>query len=279
MSGGQDGGSHPSRSNFFYALLLLPRPRRRAMLTFYRFCRALDDAVDEVEDTDDQGLILTEWEKALHQIGNHQRPSTRAEPLAEIVEEYGIPMEPLLEILEGVKMDLSRTRYETYEELKTYCDRVAGAVGLVALRIFGIEHPARNSYAMNLGAGLQLINIARDVQSDAGRGRIYLPLEALQRFAVPECDILAGRYSEAFARLMDEHALKARAYLRLADRTLFKGQERLLFPAEAMRRTYLELLKKLEENRFNVFCGEEIRLGHVTRFRLALAEWIRARLP
>ena len=179
-------------SNFYYAFMLLPAERRRALYAVYAFCRFVDDIADD-ESVAEPAELLRRWRDELERAygGNPARAVSRA--LADASRRFNIPRRHFEEVIAGVEMDLARKRYETFQELRLYCYRVASAVGLICIEIFGYTNPAACQYAERLGIAFQLTNIIRDVSEDAARGRIYLPLEDLARFGVTEADILGGR--------------------------------------------------------------------------------------
>src|SRR5512138_473208 len=205
-----------SRSNFFYAFLCLPRRQREAIYAVYAFCRIVDDAVDIGHDRAAQRKELERWRAEIVQVfeGTPEHPA--AQRLHEAVRLFKIPREALNEIIAGVEMDLDRSTYETFEELYPYCYRVASAVGLCCIEIFGYTDPRAREYAVNLGTALQLTNIMRDVGADARAGRVYVPQEDLRKFGVTKDDLQAGRHTEPFVQLMRHHAERARRFYRAA---------------------------------------------------------------
>jgi phytoene synthase len=267
-----------SRSNFFYAFLLLPRAQREAIFAVYAFCRIVDDAVDEGADRSRQRAELARWRAEIARVwgaGEPEHPA--AQRLREAVRQFPIPREALEEIIAGVEMDLDTTSYETFKDLYPYCYRVASAVGLCSIAIFGYTDPRAQDYAINLGVALQLTNILRDVQMDARIGRVYLPQEDLRRFGVSADDLRAGRYSPAFEALMAFEASRAREYYARAWRGLPSADRRTLFAAEIMGRTYFALLQAIEARRFDVF-RERVTVPTRRRIAIALACWARSRL-
>ena len=153
-----------------------------------------------------------------------------------------------------MEMDLHPQRYETFAQLRVYCERVASAVGLISIRVFGCRHPAAEAYAVNLGIALQLTNIVRDVKTDAQRGRLYLPLEDLNRFGCTEADVAAGRMSEQFVRLMEFESRRAREFFEKAREDLqASGEQRALLPARIMAGVYSRLLDRIGQKHFDVF--------------------------
>jgi len=265
-----------SRSNFFYAFLCLPRLQREAIFAVYAFCRIVDDAVDLGRDREEQQRVLQEWREEIARVygGTPQHPA--AQRLQDAIKTFPIPRDVLREVIAGVEMDLERSTYETFEELYPYCYRVASAVGLCCIEIFGYEDPRAREYAVNLGIALQLTNILRDVQVDAQAGRVYVPQEDLRRFGVKADDLVAGRYTPAFVELMSFEAARAHAYYDRAWAALPEADAPRLFAAEIMGRTYFALLRAIEARRFQVF-GVRVALPTRRRIAIALSCWLRAR--
>lgn len=265
-----------SRSNFFYAFLCLPKPQREALYAVYAFCRIVDDAVDVGRDRAAQRKEIERWRAEIAQVfeGSPEHPA--AQRLREAVKIFPIPREALEEIIAGVEMDLGRSTYATFEDLYPYCYRVASAVGLCCIEIFGYTDVRAREYAVNLGVALQLTNIVRDVQPDALAGRVYLPQEDLERFGVTAGDLAAGRYTHAFVRLMEYQAARARAYYERAWAALPRADQRTLFAAEIMGRTYFALLEAIERRRFRVF-GGRVSVPMPRKLGIALNCWVQSR--
>jgi phytoene synthase len=200
-----------SGSSFYYSFVFLDPPRRQAITALYAFCREVDDVVDECLDPHLARTKLAWWRTEIAHLyaGQPDHPVTRA--LAAAVARFQLPRETLLEIIDGMEMDIDQARYADFAALRLYCHRVAGLVGLLAAEIFGYSDPATLQYAENLGLALQLTNIIRDVGEDARRGRIYLPQDELARFGVSEADILASRETTNFQRLMTFQIERAQA--------------------------------------------------------------------
>lgn len=266
-----------SRSNFYYAFLFLPRPQREALYAVYAFCRIVDDLVDLGGDPRAQREGLRRWRRELARCFEGAPAEPVAQRLAEAVRAYPIPRAALEEIVNGVEMDLDRSAYETFEELYPYCYRVAGAVGLCCIEIFGYADPRARDYAVNLGVALQLTNILRDVQPDAARGRVYLPQEDLSRFGVSAEDLRLGRHTPRFVALMEFEARRARSYYRRAWELLPATDARRLFPAEIMGRIYYALLRTIEASRYRVF-DRRVTVPIPTKVAIALRCWAGARL-
>ncbi len=240
-----------SRSSFYYAFILLPPERRRALHAVYAFCRFIDDIADD-EAIREPALLLRRWREELDRVyeGAPTRALSRA--LADSARRFKIPRELFEEIINGVEMDLSRKRYQSWEELQPYCYRVASALGLICIEIFGYRNSSAKIYAENLGLALQLTNILRDVREDAERGRIYLPLEELARFKVGEDEILGGVYSANFVNLMDFEARRAQELYANAQNALAPEDRATLLTAEAMRLIYAALLGRIIKSNYRV---------------------------
>jgi 15-cis-phytoene synthase len=268
-----------SGSNFYYSFLFLPRRKREAMYALYAFCRTVDDAVDGDGGTpSEQRRVLAEWRTELKRVYEGRASHPIAVRLAEVVRTYPIAREHLEAILDGVEMDVDKRRYASFEELHEYCYRVAAAVGLCCIEIFGYTDPRARDYAVNLGVALQLTNILRDLRADGERGRIYLPLDELRRFGCAEEDFLRGRYSQAYFELMRFQADRTHAYYRAARAALPRVDRRRLVAAEIMGVIYLALLRTIEARRFRVF-ERRIRLSALRKLALALGVFLRAQLP
>ncbi len=201
-----------SGSSFYYSFLFLPPERRRAITALYAFCREVDDVVDECQDPSIAAAKLVWWRMEVARLydGTPEHPVTQA--LQAVLPQFNLPQEQLLEIIDGMEMDLTQTRYLDFKGLSLYCYRVASVVGLLAAEIFGYQDRQTLKYAHDLGLAFQLTNIIRDVGEDARRGRIYLPIEDLQRFEVPAKDLLEARYSDAFRELMAFQAERAEKF-------------------------------------------------------------------
>ena len=265
-----------SRSSFYYAFILLTAERRRALNAVYAFCRFIDDIADD-ESIREPAVLLTRWREELERVytGVPTRALSRA--LADSARRFAIPRVHFEEIIAGVEMDLSRTRYQTFEELRPYCYRVASALGLICIEIFGYRNPSAKTYAENLGLALQLTNILRDVREDAARGRIYLPLEDLARFNVSEDEILGGVYSSNFVRLMDFEAKRARELYAAAQMALAAEDRSTLLTAEAMRLIYGALLERIIKSEYRVL-DRRHRLSAPHKLYLVGRAWAEGRL-
>ncbi len=171
-------------------------------------------------------------------------------------------------------MDLEHTRYATFADLREYCWRVASTVGLICLNIFGCRHPGGRDYAMNLGLALQLTNIVRDVATDLGRGRIYLPQDEIERAGCSEAQLKAGAVTPQVAALLEQQCQRARAYYERAAASLPPGEARHLVAAEIMGAIYFAILQRIERRGFDVF-SEVVRVPRPQRAIIAATTWAR----
>jgi phytoene synthase len=273
------------QSSFAYSFLFLPEDQREALAAVYGFCRASDDIVDGVGDSDLKAGRLRAWRGEVERAISSTEPGDPADPctgpvatrLARAVRSYRIPVVHVHELLRGVEMDLERNRYETFEELREYCYHVASAVGLMSLSIFGASSDGARAYAVDLGIALQLTNIIRDVGTDARMGRIYLPLEDLRRFKCTEGEILQGRPSEGFRALMQAQAERANVYFARAGATLPRADRRRMLAAVIMERSYRYTLARIERSGFDVF-HEPMHASRPALAVIAAGTWLQYRL-
>ena len=272
-----------SRSNFYYAFLALPRPRRQALYAVYAFCRTVDDiadlGVDGATDAASRHAALDAWRKEIARCYEPGAPPEHpiARQLAAGIRAYGIPRDALEAIIDGVAMDVDGVIFETAEHLYPYCYRVASAVGLCCIEIFGYTAPRARQYAVDLGTALQLTNIIRDVGADARAGRVYLPREDLRAYGITADDLRAGRHDAAFVALMQRQAARARDFYRRAAASFPEVDARSLVPARIMGAIYAALLAEIESRGFRVF-GERVTVPTHRKVGIALRCWAGARL-
>ncbi|MGH7410789.1 MAG: presqualene diphosphate synthase HpnD [Candidatus Methylomirabilis sp.] len=266
-----------SGSNFYYAFLFLPKPKREAIYAVYAFCRLSDDLVDEANAGGDPTAALTRWRKGLDLYFQDSVGHPVIVAAGQAARRFNIPKTYFEELLNGMEMDLTRTRYATFDELYAYCYRVASVVGLICIEIFGYTNPRTREYAERLGIAFQLTNILRDLAVDASRGRIYLPLDELRRFGYPEDALSAGVYNDAFVELMRFQCERAKDYYRTACAAMPSEDRRALLAAEIMRAIYCRLLLKIEQQRYNVF-RTNIALPKSHKLLLAAGLWLRSTL-
>jgi phytoene synthase len=256
--------------NFYPAFLLLPAPQRRSMCALYTFMRIADDLSDEPTPTAVKRQQLAAWRRGLRLAlaGNYQHGSHPA--LHNTVSQYHIPPRYLEAVIDGVEMDLEPVAYRTFAELRNYCWHVASVVGLSCIHIWGFRGANALRYAEDAGIAFQLTNILRDLGEDAGRGRVYLPQEDLDRFGYSVERLRQGVCDASYRELMRFEVQRARDYYqsgwRLAPRLSSAGQAVFLM----MARTYRGLLGEIEKRDYDVFRGR-VRVPRWKRLLFALA--------
>jgi 15-cis-phytoene synthase len=261
-------------TSFYYSFLSLPAEKRDAIVAVWDFCRAVDDAVDEpVGGEPAQGLA--QWREEVARLYGGEQPSTsQGRQLLPFIAQFKLPRSAFEDLIDGVAMDLEQRRYETFEALKQYCLRVASAVGLICVEIFGYTDLQTRDYAIDLGIALQLTNIIRDVAVDLERGRIYIPAEDLRRFECDEASLRSGVISENVRRLLAFQAERARYFYKKAEATLPKDDQRRLVAARIMGAIYFDLLRTIERSGYDVF-GQKIRVSRPRQAVIAATTWVK----
>lgn len=262
-----------SGSSFYYSFLFLPAERRRAIMALYAFCREVDDVVDECHDLALASTKLAWWRQEVGRIVDGQPQHPVGQALQAAGRDFSLPAEQLLEIIDGMEMDLQQSRYLDFKGLSLYCYRVASVVGLLSAEIFGYRDRQTLKYAHDLGMAFQLTNIIRDVGEDARRGRIYIPIDELQRFNVPAADLLNARYSDNFVALMRFQAERAEKYYAQAFAQLPAVDRKSQRPGLIMASIYRTLLDEIRAENFQVL-HQRIALTPVRKLWLAAKTWI-----
>jgi phytoene synthase len=262
-----------SGSSFYYSFLFLPPQRRRAITALYAYCREVDDVVDEMQDPAVAQAKLAWWADEIGRLydGDPQHPVSRA--LAPHLLAFRIRRDSLLLVLEGMAMDLRQNRYLDYPALERYCHNVAGVVGELSAGIFGASEERTFEYARRLGLALQLTNIIRDVGEDARRGRVYLPLDELQRHGVTVADLLAGRYADGYLPLMRFQAQRARDLYAAALAALPAADRLAQRPGLIMGAIYATLLDEIEREGFRVL-HQRVALTPLRKLWIAWRTWV-----
>ena len=264
--------------NFYYAFVSLPPKKRRAIYATYAFSRLCDDIADQDAPVERKIRELNNLRKDLEACYSGQPRGPVFEALMDSSTAFEIPQEYFEGIVQGVEMDLTKVRYQNFEELRSYCYKVASVVGLVCIEVFGYRRPEAREYAVDLGIAMQLTNILRDVKEDAGRGRIYIPLEELKRFGYTEEQLLQSTVNSSFLNLMTFQAQRAREYF---DRGL---QLIPLLPVRSracptiLAGVYKRLLDEIEREGFRVF-NERISLSTKERMLVVAKLWIQSFIP
>jgi phytoene synthase len=252
-----------SKSNLALAFVALGRERRNDITIFYAFCRVVDDIADSTETTfEEKAADLRNWRKWIRESAPDEPALAR--DVRGLHGKYAITPAMLDEIIDGVEMDVGSVRYQTFDDLRLYCYRVASAVGLVSIEIFGYRNAACRDYAIQLGLALQMTNIIRDVGKDLRSGRIYLPQEDLARFDYPETDLRARKHNRAFVNLMEFEAERAEEFFSRAAALLPREDRRSMVAAEIMASVYHALLRRMKKDRFQVF-DKEYRLSKIQK--------------
>jgi 15-cis-phytoene synthase len=255
--------------NFYPAFRVLPTAQRRAMCALYAFLRVADDLSDNAGSPDEKALALARWRKQFGEAleGVYSHPLHAA--FHHTVSTHGIPRAYLEAVLDGVEMDLAPVRFATFADLYPYCYRVASAVGLCCIHVWGFRDERAKVHAESAGVAFQLTNILRDIAEDAGRGRVYLPREDLERFGCRDEQLRAGPCDERFQELMHFEVARARKFYANGWplRDLLRPAGRAVF--QVMMRTYEGLLDAIERRGYDVFRGR-VRLSAWHKFGLAV---------
>ena len=268
------------KTSFYYSFLVLPAPQRKAITAVFDFCRAVDDAVDLETDQARARDALVLWRREVANVFEGRAPETpQGQALQPFVKPFNLPRVQFDALVDGVEMDASPRRYQTFEELEPYCHRVASAVGLMCAAIFGYREQGVLDYARDLGVALQLTNILRDVGVDYRQGRMYLPLDDLARFGCTEDDVRAeveqaghGVRSPKVRSVLEHQAARARVFFSRATRALPAADARRFLAAEIMRVIYFDMLQRIERAGYDVFTSV-IRVPRPRQAQLAARTW------
>jgi 15-cis-phytoene synthase len=266
------------KTSFYYSFLVLPAEQRRAIIAVWDFCRAVDDAVDE-EPATSGGLpsgreAVAFWREELARAFEGGAPVTgQGRRLQPFIAAFGLPRQAFEDVIDGVAMDLDTTRYDTFGDLFEYCRRVASAVGLICIRIFGCTSARACDYALNLGVALQLTNILRDVGGDLSKGRVYLPLEDLRASGCTVEDLVAGTVTPPVRQLIEFECRRARDFYQRAKTALPPEDRRKLVAPEIMRAVYFETLQRIERSGYDVFTARA-RVPRPQQALIALRQWL-----
>jgi len=255
--------------NFYYGFVLLPAPRRGGIYASYAFSRRADDAVDEDGPLDEKFTAVAELRRELDSVYDATPDPDDAVlvAMADTVSRHDIPRAYFDALLDGVEMDLTRHRYASFDDLKVYCDRVAGAVGLISLHLFACTDPDAPEHAGDMGVGMQVVNIMRDVAEDAARDRIYLPQDEMAAHGVTDDDILSGRATDGVRSLLRDQAARARDYFASGDELLPMLDRRARACVAMLGGLYEAILDEIESRDYDVFGG---RVSLSTPRKLAL---------
>ena len=264
--------------NFYYAFVMLPPERRRAIYVAYAFCRYCDDAVDSENSKEDKLLQLSDLRGRLDRCYQGQADEPVFVGLAAVARQYEIPQEYFGEVLSGMEADLVKTRYQDFSELRQYCYQVASAVGLICIHIFGFKDARARTHAIDLGLAMQLTNISRDVKEDLDFGRIYLPQDELARFGYSEEDLLSGRVNDAFKSLMHFQTERARTYFQSGFQLLPYLTPRSRACTAVLGRIYSRLLDRIEAANYDVLT-HRVSLSTAEKLGVMAQSWAGSMIP
>jgi phytoene synthase len=248
--------------NFYHAFRVLPRGQRQAMCALYAFLRLTDDLGDSPEPAATKRILLADWRQRFERSLAGDYTHSLHPAFHDTINRYQIPTQYLHDVIDGVEMDLDVTSYATFADLYRYCYRVASAVGLACIHIWGFSDDRAREYAEKAGIAFQLTNILRDLGEDVARGRVYLPVEDLERFDYPACKLAQKERDDHFRSLMRFEIERARIYYDSSERLspLLHTPGRAVF--QVMTRTYRGLLDAMENRDYDVFSS-----------RICLSQW------
>ncbi|MDA1296542.1 MAG: presqualene diphosphate synthase HpnD [Chloroflexi bacterium] len=264
-------------SNFYYAFLTLPLEKRQAIYATYAFCRLCDDIVDEPDRAGDPAVELANVKVKLAEAYEGGESGVIWTALADSQQRFGIGRSHYAAVIEGCEMDLTRSRYANFDELVEYCKKVASAVGLVCIEVCGYEDEKAVGYAVDLGIAMQLTNVIRDVAEDAANGRIYLPMDDIERFGYSEAELVDGEVNDRFRELIKFQVKRARNYFDRGNRLFPLLDRRSRACPQAMAEVYMAILDKIEDADYDVM-SRKVSLSKRAKFTLAARLWLRSRL-
>ena len=264
--------------NFYYAFRTLPGRKRHAIYATYAFCRHCDDIADDDLPLEEKERLFSRERRLLADLGNEMGLGPVHTALRDASQTFGIPLRYFEEVIDGVEMDLTWTRFNNFKELRTYAYKVASVVGLICIEVFGYKDEKAKEYAVDLGLAMQLTNILRDIKEDAHRGRIYIPVDEMESFGYSEADLMGGVVSDAFRRLMAFQTARARRYFDSGKNLipLLSGESRAC-PA-TLHKVYSTILDRIESSGFDVF-QERIGLRKSEKVLIAAKLWAGSLIP
>ena len=264
-----------SGSSFYYSFLFLPIERRHAIMALYAFCHEVEEVLDKCHDISIASTKLTWWRHEIERVANGQPTHPVGLALQSVSQRFNFPKEQLLEIIDGMEMNLQQSRYLDFKGLSLYCYRVSSVSSQLSAGIFDFEDRQTQKYAHDLGIALQLTEIIRDTGEDARRGRIYIPMDELKQFNVPAADILNAKYSDNFSALMKFQAERAEKYYTQALAQLPAVDRKNQRPGLIMAAIHRSLLNEIKRDNFQVL-HQRISLTPVRKIWIACKTWILA---
>lgn len=267
--------------SFYISSLMLPKERRWATFALYGFCRYVDNMIDNPRDRSVEEL-LAETGFMKQELGIAYKTGESEHPVLKsfiaVAKRYNIPINYPLELLEGVEMDLTRSRYQTFDELYLFCYRVAGVVGLMMTHILGFKDKKAFEYAEKLGIAMQLTNILRDVREDKNMNRIYLPLAELTKFGISESDIHGENMTPKLRRFMKFQIKRAQDYYDYANQGIPLLDQKSQFAIYSASKIYNGILHKIENQNFNPFLGR-VFIPQIKKISILFKEILKTRIP
>ena len=265
--------------NFYYAFRTLPAVKRRAIYAAYAFCRLCDDISDEDMSREERLKGFSGVRESLAQARQDRYDEPVYVALGDAAIRFGIPWEHFDDIIAGVEMDLDISRYETFDDLRDYCHKVASVVGLVSIRIFGHdEHPEVETYAVDLGLAMQLTNILRDIKEDAGRDRVYIPQDELRRFEVSETDLTNGVVTGPYRELMRFQVGRAREFFDSGRKLIPLLEPDARACTAVLIGVYSSILDRIEASDYDVF-SRSVSLSTGEKLMTMAKLWAISRVP
>lgn len=242
-----------SNTNFLYSFSVLSKEKNDALNTIYAFCRKTDDIVDNETFSDNEKIVtLSNWREKFKKAVSGTYEDSFFEKVDMVRKKFSIPVEPFLDLMDGMEMDITKKRYENFNELYEYCYRAAATVGLMCIEIFGYHKQKTKEFAVKLGIALQLTNIMRDVKDDATGGRIYIPQDEMKQFNYTEEMLLENKYNREFRDLMHYQYKRADKYYIEANKCLDREDRGLMVSAKIMEKIYYKLLNKIKSQSYDV---------------------------
>ncbi len=267
--------------NFYYAFITLPMRKKRAIYTAYAFCRRCDDAVDNSESTNEKKRLLDEIENNLKSGINLDKSILENNPIilatCAIIEDYNIPQQYFFDVIEGVRMDIEFTTFDSFDEVKEYCYKVASVIGLICIKIFGYTNPKAVEYAIDFGLAMQLTNILRDILDDLNENRCYLAYEEMEKFNYSIKLLTESLYNEDFIQLMKFEVDRAKRYFESGSRLLPLVDIDSRICLVILSKIYSKILKKIEKSNYNIF-QTNYRLNTFEKLSIMGFAWLRYKI-
>lgn len=265
--------------SFYFSSQFLPKHKKLGAYAVYCFCRFADNIVDNPRNRDKKEIEI-ELENLKNEVelafkyGESEHPALTA--LAIVAKDFSMPVKYALELIDGVKMDLSILRYETFDDLYLFCYRVASTVGLMMTYILGFQKDATLEYAEKLGVAMQLTNILRDIKEDKENDRIYLPINELNQFKLSEFNVINENFNDDFRRMMIFNIDRAKKYYLEAEPGIRQLDKDARFAIYAASRIYSGILIKLADNDYNPFL-ERAFVPNSKKLRIVFNEFFKTK--